>query len=129
MVSKKRFDQFFRHFRPFLTVFWVNFFPPPPIHLGPQVFLQWRRENFLPTGGRTGQPKVVKEVLADLKVFDCVRGEFKQHKAPFPPFHVYINGNVDVYVDVEVNVDVTDEVDVNVDVTSNVDVDIDSMEV
>ena len=55
-----------------------------------------KKDKFLPTGGRTGQPKVVKEVLADLKVFDCVRGEFKQHKAPFPPFHVYINGNVDV---------------------------------
>ena len=56
----------------------------------------------MPTGGRTGQPKVVKEVLAE--VFDCVRGEFKQRKAPFPPFHIYINGNVDV--DVAVNVDV-----------------------
>ena len=65
----------------------------------------------MPTGGQTGQLKVVKEVLADLKVFDCVRGEFKQRKAPFPPFHIYINGNVDV------------------DVAVNVDVDIDSMEV
>ena len=30
------------------------------------------KEKFLPTGGRTGQPKVLQEVLADLKVFDCV---------------------------------------------------------
>ena len=60
----------------------------------------------MPTGGRTGQPKVVKEVLADLKVFDCVGGEFKQHKAPFPPFHIYINGNVDVDVAVNVDVDI-----------------------
>ena len=52
-----------------------------------------KKEKFLPTGGRTGQPKVVKEVLADLKVFDCV-------------FHIYINGNVDVDVAVNVDVDI-----------------------
>ena len=88
MVSKKRCDLFSRHFRPFLAgfVFWVNFFLPSPIDLVPWVFFEDKKEKFLPTGGRTGQPKVVKEVLADLKVFDCVRGEFKQHKAPFPPF-------------------------------------------
>ena len=64
---KKRFDLFARHLRIF---FWVNF--PPFIHLGPQVFFAVEKEKFLPTGGRTGQPKVLQEVLADLKVFDCV---------------------------------------------------------
>ena len=108
MVSKKRCDLFSRHFRPFLAgfVFWVNFFLPSPIDLVPWVFFEDKKEKFLPTGGRTGQPKVVKEVLADLKVFDCVRGEFQQHKAPFPPFHIYINGNVDVDVAVNVDVDI-----------------------
>ena len=101
MVSKKRCDLFSRHFRPFLAgfVFWVNFFLPSPIDLVPWVFFEDKKEKFLPTGGRTGQPKVVKEVLADLKVFDCVRGEF-------PPFHIYINGNVDVDVAVNVDVDI-----------------------